>query len=355
MKKLFLDANAHVPMSKSAMKAYFDFEQSDGGWGNPNTSTEIGQKASTVIEESRQKIAELLVVKGNNIYFTRGATEACQWAIEIMKSVCGKNYYSAVEHVAVREPAENDYWEDIPVDSNGVITRFNFKHNGYKVGASVIHVQNEIGIIEPIEKIEADVIFSDMCQSIGKIPVQLDKVDIAVMGAHKFGGPTGVAILYLKDTGFWRPFGTGSRYYMDSPGTPPAGAICAMAAGLSESLLTLQERRDRCDVFQKELEDRLIDAGIKIIGYGVNRINNTTFIKLPKIALLVLMDLSNIGIYCGLGSACSKVGHASKTLNAIGEDSDTDSYLRISQHGEYGKEEAIYFFDCLIKSIKKFK
>jgi cysteine desulfurase len=354
-KKLFLDANAHVPMSDRVLKVFNDYQKSNNAWGNVNTLIEPGIKSTALIEEAREKIARYLGCNSNQLFFTYGATQACQWGIKILEDNTDKIYYSSVEHSAVRDAVElygANTIEKIPVDNNGVIKETKFKN----YGIAVMSIQNEIGTIEPIEELEGRLIFSDMCQSVGKVPIDLKNIDIAVFGAHKFGGPTSIGLLYLRNIDLWQPFGTGSRYYMDRPGTIDCGSILAAAESIEETRLTFDEKNARNGEFQKELEERLQNEVIKIIGYGAKRVNNTTFIKIPKIALLVQSDLNSNGIYLGTGSACNKVHTGpSLTLTAIGEDADTDSYLRISQHGQYGKEDAKYFFDKLMGSIRKYK
>ena len=94
-----------------------------------------------------------------------------------------------------------------------------------------MHVQNEIGTVQDIENINVP-FFCDMSQSLGKIPINVSKIQnlmIGVFGAHKFGGPVGIGFLYIKDNKWWKEFGFGSRYYFDRPGTPDAGMIIATA------------------------------------------------------------------------------------------------------------------------------
>lgn len=357
MKKLFLDSNAHVPMSDKILQAYCNCQKSDAGHGNSNVPNAIGIEASSLIEESRGRIANLLGCKPGQLYFTRGATQACEWAMEILKYFTETLEYSSVEHSAIREACEKYTGsKKIPVDSSGAITKFDFDMSS---GISVIQVQNEIGTIQPLERVKKykdSLLFSDMCQSVGKVSINLKEMNIdgGIWGGHKFGGPVSVGILYLAQDRFWRSFGTGGRYYQDIPGTLSVADIVATAEALEETLENMPERTDRSKEFQKELEDRLINEGIRVIGTEGNRVGNTTFINI-KNALSILMELGKSGIYCGLGSACSKIGFKSPTLTAIGEKDDADSYLRISQHGDYGKEEAKYFFDKFIEIVRKYK
>jgi len=191
-----------------------------------------------------------------------------------------------------------------------------------------------------------DVCISDMSQSLGKMKINVAElnVDLAVFGGHKFGGPSGVGFMYFKDTSDWKEFGTGSRYFMDIPGTPNVGAIVATAAALDESTQTLERRRENMVAFQNRLEPGLKELGFEIIGEGAERCPNTTFVKVPgtrNAGLILMTKLGKLGIHVGLGSACGSIyAGGSPLMEALGKPSDGQDYIRISQFGDYGSQEA---------------
>lgn len=349
MKDLFLDANAHVPMSDKSLQAYVDFNNSLAGHGHPLSPSVTGREAANVLEESRDKIAQLIGAESpSQVVFTNSCTQACEWAIKLLKS--NSIFISPIEHPAVIRAAESSFnhMVKMPLDQNGVVAGRNFENNN----VVCIHVQNEAGTIQPVGEINCNILFSDMSQSLGKIGVNVTDlgVDIATFGAHKFGGPGGVGFMYLKDTNLWKEFGTGSRYFMDSPGTPNVAGIYATSAALEEAIKTLPERTEKMVEFRLTLEDGLKELGFKIIGEGTKRSPNTTFAKVPcsygrgNCGLALMLELGDMGVYgvhVGLGSACGSLYTGnSPVMEALGEPSDGQDYIRISQWGEYGKEEA---------------
>lgn len=356
MSELFLDANAHLPVCSAAMAKYIAVNNSRAGHGHAMSPSVPGREASNLIEESRNKIAKLLGAKSSNqIIFTSTCTEACEWGLYILSEISSKFniYYSPTEHPAVKQAADK-YFPNInilPIDENGVI-----KTNELKDCKSVIciYVQNEIGIIQPIEDIISDVLFSDMSQSPGKVEFNLSSlpIDIATFGAHKFGGPCSVGILYLKTPEYWREFGTGSRYFMDRPGTPNAAAIAATAIALEEALKTMPERLERMIEFRDILEPGIKDMGFKIVAENANRCPNTTFVHMPEKGMTTMLNLGKRKVHVGLGSACgSAYTGSSPLMTALGWGGGPHDYMRISQFGEYASKEAKLFLDQFQKCI----
>jgi len=361
-KELFLDSNAHNSMSEAALKAFVEYNRSTAGKGHPMTPSRPGREAASALETARGKIAFLLGAKrSGQIIFTSTCTQACEWAMLTLSSLLKKSnglyidggsdnriFISPIEHPAIRR-----YEEDLPllpIDENGIVQECKvFK-------AACVHVQNEIGIIQPLERIKAGYLLSDMCQSVGKVTINLEEmpIDIAVFGGHKFGGSAGVGFIYLKNIEWWTEFGVGSRYFSDRTGTPDVASVVATAAALEEELMTMPERLAKMKEFQSTLEPALEELGCEIIAKNAARVPNTTFLKLPKTqAMEVLLDLSRQGIYVGLGSACGSL-HTGDTplMQALGREGGAGDFLRFSQHGDYGKAEALFVIDK-IKQIMR--
>lgn len=363
MKELYLDANAHVRMSRAVTKVYADFQASKAGWGHPSAPAGPGQAAASELETARGKIAALLgAEKPSQIVFTSTCTQACEWGLNLLRATWKENRYwlwhSGMEHSAVKDWIDNAkcHTPTLPVSPDGIVSRPNQNQKCDYVAC--VHVQNEIGTIQPLDKLGAEFLFSDMCQSPGKTSINLKDmpVDIAVFGAHKFGGPASVGFIYIKDYNIYQEFGTGSRYFNDRPGTPDVGGVVATVAALEETLIAMPERLDKMREFQTVLEDRLQDMGLEIIGKNATRVANTTFVKMPGIAFSILAALSNQQIYVGMGSACGSMHTgASPSMKAIGQTGEAHDFLRISQHGEYGKQEALILVNQLRNLLKQYK
>jgi cysteine desulfurase len=356
--QLFLDANAHLPIHPKAIDAFVQFNKSIAGHGNAMASSRPGREAASIIEESREKIAKLIGAKNSNqIIFTSTCTQACEWALEILKSRnYNKVYYSTIEHPAVSIKSTELFGNNILIVSkNGEINcTFNPEPNSSMI---CIYVNNEIGTIQKISDIKVP-FFSDMSQALGKIPIKVSNINnlkLATFGAHKFGGPVGVGILYVQDTDWWKEFGSGSRYYLDRSGTPDAGLILASAVALEEAIKTILFRYEKAICFSSVLENGLEEFGLKVIAKNYNKIPYTSFIKIGKKAGPYLMSqLESDGIFIGLGSACGAMHTASSPImSALGEGGLAHDYIRISQWGNYGEEEAKYVLKALKKYIPK--
>ena len=415
---MFLDSNAHVPMSKSALNALKGFNKSNASHGNPNSPSFIGKNAAKALESARENIARLIGAQNSNqIIFTSSATQACEWAVHILDKAGKHNVaMSPMEHPAVRMPIKekldnlaylpvfnidylpifkheptiiyNEYirktvgldrlrfssswteekdnkildeldvlWKNMSNDERIKVNKLSFKNLRNKNMFVCIHVQNEIGTIQPIEQLSKNnFVFSDMVQTPGKLKFNVTdmNVDISVFGAHKFGGPSGVGFMYLKDTSIWQEFGTGSRYFMDICGSANTSGIVATSTALSKAIETIDERTEKMVSFQNCSEKGLKELGFEIIGENQERVKNTTFAKLPagKNALNLMLSLGENDVHMGLGSACGALHTGSSTvMKALGIESDEQEYIRISQWGDYGKEEAEMFVDILYKVI----
>lgn len=365
-KEYFLDANAHLPLNPKALQAFVDFHKSTAGHGHPSSPSIAGRQAAVALEKARAEIANLIgAKKPGNIVFTSSCTQACEWGLEMFFQKKLPPQSEEYESDAARSPAEHPAARDafdvlteefsdnptvLSIDGNGLVAT--------GTGADkvcCIHVQNEIGVIQPIKDIQCRYLFSDMSQSLGKIPIHVDVlgVDIAVFGAHKFGGPGGFGFIYLRDTSDWESFGAGSRYFLDRPGTPDVAAAAATAAALKDAIATLDERTARMIEFQSVLERGLENMEFEIVGKGAPRAPGTTFVKIPGKGLLSVMKLGEkFGIHVGLGSACGSMHTGeSPLMEAIGCGGNVHDFMRISQFGEYGEKDAFHFLACLEKCL----
>jgi len=360
---LYLDANSHVPMSKATLRAYSQFNDTLAAHGHPLSPSVAGRAAASAIEESRATIAKLIgAERPEQIVFTNSCTQACQWLGYLLDGGgnCkydlfpgGKIHCSPIEHPAMEQAIRSELLL-YEVDSNGTIVPGDEE---LEFGVC-IHMQNEIGTIQPIADLPDTWIISDMSQSLGKMEINVTElnVDHAVFGGHKFGGPSGVGFMYFKDTGDWEEFGTGSRYFMDIPGTPNVNGIVATAAALDESAQTLERRREKMVAFQDRLEPGLKELGFEIIGEGAERCHNTTFVKVPgtrNAGLILMTKLGKLGIHVGLGSACGSIyAGGSPLMEALGKPSDGQDYIRISQFGSYGAQEASFLIRTISQILK---
>jgi cysteine desulfurase len=350
---LYLDANAHKPLSKKALQAYIDFNNHSAAYGHPSALSLPGRQAAAAIEESRAKIAELIgAEKPNQIIFTSGCSQSCDWGLKLFFNIENKSddiAYSPLEHPAVSKICETiNGIQELQCTSDGTIIAPSTQIN--KI--ICVHTQNEIGTIQPIENLDAKYIFSDMSQSIGKMPINITKlnVSIATFSAHKYGGPSGCGFMYLKNLDWHESYNQQISRYMDMPGTPNTSGIVASAVALEDAIETLPIRIEKMQAFQETLEPELLNMGFEIIGKNAKRSKGTTYFAGLTFSQKTLLDLEANGIYVGTGSACSSYSSPSviPLMKTLGKNYRLENVLRVSQFGEYGAAEA----KRLIKELK---
>jgi len=219
MRRVYLDHAATTPIEPDVLKAMMPYFTEI--FGNPSSVHQFGREAKVAIEEARERIANFINAKPSEIVFTSGGTEADNFAIfgiAIANLKRGKNHIitTQIEHHAVLDACmflqKNGFDVTfLKVGSDGIIDPDDVKQaiTPRTCLISVMHVNNEIGTIQPIEAIgqiakEYGILFhTDAVQSFGKIDVDVDKlnVDLLSASAHKIYGPKGIGFLYIRNGG----------------------------------------------------------------------------------------------------------------------------------------------------------
>jgi len=337
---IYLDYNATTPLCEPARRAILPFLEEK--FGNPSSIHAAGREARAAIDDARDGLANLLGAKPHELIFTSGGTEANNLAILGLarsRAARGKHLISAkTEHHAVLNAVEHlEKFEGfeltwLDVSENGLIDLNQLADSirDDTVLVSIMHANNETGLIQPLREISeicrehGVLLHSDMVQSFGKISGEaVSLVDAGSFAAHKFYGPKGAGLLFLRSGIPIEPiqFG-GAHENQRRPGTENV----AMIAGMAAAAAFVQRDREFEQARQRKLRDQLwqeISGQIEsvVLNSDANcRLANTLNISLPELdseTMLMALDLE--GVCTSSGSACM-VGSvlASHVLLAMG-------------------------------------
>jgi len=377
--QIYLDYAATTPLDPrvvEAMQPYFSEE-----FGNPSSVHGYGQRAEAALEEARQRLAERLNAQPEEIIFTSGGTESDNLALRGVALAARQDrgaahlLISPVEHDAVAKTggqlAEHFGFslELLPVDEFGMVPPSEVAHRLRPETAlvSVILGNNEIGTINPIGEIAAICrergipLHSDAVQSGAYLDLDVGKlgVDLLSMGAHKFYGPKGVGVLYVRRGTPLLPIQTGGNHEAGRRGgTPNVAYIVGMATAFELAQSELKVRTSRLS----NLRDQLI-AGVlaaipdaKLSGHPTQRLaNHASFVFKGVDGNALLMLLDDAGFACSSGSAC-KTGdpEPSKVLLALGLTPEWAlGSLRVTLGIHTTNEDATAFLNALPQLVQR--
>lgn len=378
MNTIYLDNNATTKTDEEVVKTMMPYLLDN--YGNPSSIYKLGRENRKVVEESREKIAEILNCKPDEIYFTSGGSESDNTAIRgIAYSYKNKGNHiitSKIEHPAVLETCkqlEKEGFEVsyISVGENGIINLEELK-NAIKPTTTLITIMfanNEIGTIQPIEEIgkiakEHNIIFhTDSVQAIGSVEIDVEKlnIDSLSLSAHKFYGPKGIGVLYVKKGIKFNKFINGGHQEKNKrAGTENVAGIVGLSKAMELAYRDLEEHNKKI----KELRDYYVSQVkekipyIKINGDMEKRLpgnSNISFRFIEGESLLLNLDLK--GICASSGSACTSGSlDPSHVLLAIGLPHEiAHGSLRISI-GKYNtKEEIDYVVESLVEIVGRLR
>ncbi len=370
MQTVYLDHAATTPLDERVLEAMLPYLKDL--YGNANSPHHLGQKSKVVVEEAREKVAEILNAEPAEIIFTSGGTESDNACIKGAMAISGdKNEVitSELEHHAVLHTVDLAKLHGVkpvfvPSKDCGTVTPEAVADAITEQTAlvSLMHVNNEIGSVNPLAEIaevckERGVLFhTDAVQSLGKIPVDVKELgfDLLSGSAHKIYGPKGTGIMYVKNGSRWIPWMTGgSQERRRRGGTLNVPGIVGFAKALeladAEMDANQKHYKKLRDLLIRELDEELTtDYHINGPEEGVPHILNLSFSKGDDAFIngeMLLQSLDMEGICVSNGSACtSGAVEPSHVLNGIGMDPDlANSSIRIS-FGTGNTEADIHYF-----------
>jgi cysteine desulfurase len=340
MRRIYLDHAATTPTHSEVVKAMLPYYTD--GFGNPSSIYSYGQEAKGAVEEARTKVAELIGARSEEIVFTSGGTEADNFAL---KGVAYANEHkgnhiitTSIEHHAVMEVGK--FLEKrgltityLPVDEYGLLDPDDVKRaiTDKTILISVIHANNEVGTLEPLEEIgeiahEAEICFhSDAVQTVGHMPVNVDKlnVDLLSISGHKFYGPKGVGALYVrKGTELVSLMQGGEQEKRRRAGTENVPAIVGLGKAVELAGQEMAREAERLAGLRDKLIKGLMERidHIRLNGHPKKRLPNNVNVSVDFVegeSMLLSLDLE--GISASTGSACSSASlKPSHVLLALG-------------------------------------
>lgn len=379
---LYFDHAATTALAPQVLERLVD--QLRGAYGNPSSTHRLGTEARASVESARATVAGILGAKPQEIFFTSGGTESDNLALRgvaLANKSHGRHIITtSIEHHAIGHTCEQLASEFgfvityVPVDRYGLV-------NPDDIGRaitrdtcliSVMYANNEVGTIEPIAEIgriayrKGIAFHTDAVQAPGYLNLEVNdlKVDLLSLSAHKFYGPKGIGVLYVRDGVRLMPVQTGGGQEMGlRAGTENVAGI----VGLATALQLVHEHRESESARLTVLRDRLIEGIIrsipqtKLTGHASRRLaNNASFVFAGVDGANIVRELDSAGIAASSGSACTSCDtskkYASHVLRAIGyDDSSGLGSLRLTLGTENQEQDVHAVLNVLPEIIGKLR
>ena len=342
-KRVYLDYAATTPLDSRVLESMLPYFSED--FGNPSSVHGFGQRAEAALEDARQRMAEFLNASPDEIIFTSGGTESDNLALRgaalAAREQRGASHIliSPVEHDAIAKTAAQlaekfgFEVEHLPVDEFGM-GRPNEVASRLRPETALVSIilgNNEIGTINPISQIAAIcrergvLLHSDAVQSGAYLQLDAQKlgIDLLSIGAHKFYGPKGVGVLYVRGGTSVITTQTGGGHESGRrAGTPNVAYIVGMAKAFELAQSELNQRTARLSKVRDRIVERVLASipDSRLTGHPEHRLaNHASFVFKGVFGNALLMLLDDAGFACSSGSAC-KTGdpEPSEVLLALG-------------------------------------
>ncbi len=376
--KIYFDHAATTPCDKRVVDAMIPYFT--GEFGNADSQHAYGRETAKAVADAREKIANLIGCKPNELYFTGSGTEADNWALKGAalhnRDKGNRVIISSIEHHAILNAAE---WLEkngfkvtrLPVDKTGLISPSDLEKviDDKTTVVSVMYVNNEVGTVEPIRELaeiahrHGALFHSDCVQAIPymKIDVKELGVDLMSISGHKFYGPKGIGALYIRNgVKLDKLICGGGQERSQRGGTTNTPLV----VGMAKALEIASKEMTANNAFIERLRDRFVDRVLKEIPYV--RFNGNKEHRIPSVAnfsfefvegegILMLMDFNGIAV--SSGSACSSGSlDPSHVLLAMGVPIEVShGSIRFSFGKDNTMEEVDYTVDKLKETISKLR
>lgn len=378
MPRVYLDHSATTPVRPEVAKVVLEYMTEK--FGNPSTLYSFGQEAKKAVERARSQVANLIKAEPDEIIFTSGGTEGDNLAIlGIAHAYAEKGTHlitSAVEHHAVLDTCRSLEKQGfrltiLPVDEDGRVSVAELEKalSPETILISIMHVNNEVGTIQPVEEIgkiarERGIVFHiDGVQSVGKIPVDTEAIgaDVLTGSGHKIYGPKGTGFLYLrKGVKLFPLVWGGGQEKAYRPGTENVSGIVGLGLAAELAGQEMATEMPRLAALRNRLINALHEnvADTKLNGPTVGRVPINANLRFPGVegkALLQALDLK--GICASSGSACTAGSvNPSHVLLAMGlSKEEAGSSLRLTLGRDNTEEQIAYVIEQLSLLVERLR
>jgi len=373
---IYFDYNATTPLDPAVREAMLPFL--DNIWGNPSSVHHVGRRARALLDDARDCTAVLLGAKPSELIFTSGGTESNNLAIfgtaRVLKPKGRHLITSVIEHHAVLhcfdhlEKSEGFEVTRLPVDSNGLVSPEDLRRviRPDTVLVSIMAANNEIGTIQPVAELgsicrDRGVVFhTDAVQWFGKEPfadIGQFSADLVSVCAHKFHGPKGAGLLYIRSPLHPEPLLLGGGHENDRrAGTENLAGIIGLAGAMERFVKTPVFDRNKMTSLAAIITGAIkkID-GAFLVGSQEHRLANTVAFVVngaDSIALLAGLDVE--GICASSGSACSAGSlEPSHVIIALGRLAQANSLVRFSLGRDSTEDEVKLTIHALPEIIRR--
>ena len=379
--RVYLDYNASTPVDERVLECMIDVYRNHIGNADSRTH-QFGEDTRSIVELARKQVADLLGVNADEVFFTSGATESNNIAIQGLREYAensGKNHIvtTAIEHKAVLETLKQLEKEGFMVDfidpdqfgrvkPEDVLNKVTER----TLVVSVMHVNNETGMIQPVQEIGEELskrgipFHVDATQSCGKLVEEIKnlKYNMLAFSAHKLQGPQGVGVLVLRKKSYKLPpvkaimYG-GQQERGIRPGTIPVALVAGCGKACELAVTEYQSNLEQANQIKEELINILRESGLSyhINGDQTYCVPGTLNVCIEGVSSEALMISSKQ--FCGIsnGSACTSKSYSpSYVLSAMGIPVEQiESSVRISWGHGVDQDEVLNGFRALINVAKQ--
>ena len=381
---VYLDHAGTTPLDAKVLEAMIPYFSQH--FGNPSSLHTVGQEARYALDEARERVAGVLNCRPREVVFTGGGTESDNAAIHGVATALHETgnhiITSSVEHHAVLHACQ--YLESqgfevtyLPVDAEGMVQPESVYNaiNERTTLVTIMYGNNEIGTINPISEIAKSikeragelsrtiVFHTDAVQAAGYLDLDVASqgVDLLSLSGHKFHGPKGTGVLYIKRGTPYLPLihGGGQERERRS-GTENIPGIIGLSLALESANAIREETGQRCSA----LRDRIIGSvleqipGTRLNGHATERLpNNANFSFTGVEGEPILLGLDVAGIAASSGSACSSGSlEPSHVLLALGQLAETArGSLRLTLGRDNTDEEVDYLLGVLVDLVQRLR